>query len=115
MEQGRPPFPDNTPAPIRELIESCWAHNPDERPTFDEIVATLTKLEKEMSEDEKKWLDAPLGHKVYAKPVPIIPKPSKRVQLQVPVTPGCGAPGEKQVNREPKKRFSLFSRKSSHF
>ena len=35
--QLRPEFTDITPEPMQKLIRKCWAHNPDERPTFDEI------------------------------------------------------------------------------
>jgi len=119
MERGRPPFPDNTPPSIRELIESCWAHDPDERPKFETIVTSLSKIEGDLTEDEHMWLNSPLGHKVYAKPVAVHPK---RVQLQIPVVPGGGLNGDKDQGGKQRKqgnanrkRFSLFSRKSSHF
>lgn len=42
-KNGRPLFPPNNEIPIfyREIIESCWAQNPLERPSFDDIVYRL--------------------------------------------------------------------------
>lgn len=37
----RPSFTDQTPEPMRDLIEKCWAQDPAERPTFDEIYETF--------------------------------------------------------------------------
>jgi serine/threonine protein kinase len=108
MEKGRPPFPDGTPPSIQELIESCWAHNPEDRPQFDDIIASLNNIEaSSLSDDELSWLDAPLGHKVYAKPVTV--HTTKRVHLQVPVR-------AVQRRKSEIKRFGgLFARKSSDF
>lgn len=36
-----PEFPSSTPKAFQDLIERCWAKNPEERPTFDEIVFLL--------------------------------------------------------------------------
>lgn len=36
-DQLRPEFTDITPEPMQKLIRKCWAHNPADRPTFDEI------------------------------------------------------------------------------
>lgn len=36
-----PPFDQSTPQAYRKLIEHCWNQNPEERPTFDEIVKLL--------------------------------------------------------------------------
>lgn len=36
-----PEFNDSTPKAFRKLIERCWAKNPEERPTFDEITHLL--------------------------------------------------------------------------
>lgn len=42
VKQGRmPSFDDSTPDSYRNLIQRCWAENPEERPTFDEIVRSL--------------------------------------------------------------------------
>ena len=43
VAQGqRPPLPDNgLPSQLRDLIQRCWAQEPGERPTFDEIALAL--------------------------------------------------------------------------
>ncbi|OHT02315.1 TKL family protein kinase [Tritrichomonas foetus] len=38
IQQQRPIIPENTPIYLQKLIESCWAHNPHERPTFSQII-----------------------------------------------------------------------------
>ena len=38
-------FEDNSNANYRKLIESCWAYNPEDRPTFNEILRTLQQPE----------------------------------------------------------------------
>lgn len=37
IEGKRPQIPSKTPQPLKDLIEKCWAQNPDERPPFDYI------------------------------------------------------------------------------
>lgn len=37
----RPEIPHYIPVYIREVIESCWNHDPDERPSFKRIVQLL--------------------------------------------------------------------------
>lgn len=39
----RPKIPEEVPKAYKELIESCWAENPSDRPTFDSILAQLTE------------------------------------------------------------------------
>jgi hypothetical protein len=34
----RPELPNDVPVKLRELIVACWAQNPDDRPSFDDIV-----------------------------------------------------------------------------
>jgi len=43
-EHRRPTFPNLTPGGFRGLIERCWAHNPEDRPTFHQIVEELKGL-----------------------------------------------------------------------
>lgn len=43
---SRPEFDSTIPDAYKSLIEECWAQNPSERPTFDQIVEKL-KTEKE--------------------------------------------------------------------
>ncbi|KAF8060038.1 serine/threonine-protein kinase [Scenedesmus sp. PABB004] len=40
----RPAFPDFTPGEFRSLAERCWATEPDKRPSFEEILATLQRM-----------------------------------------------------------------------
>lgn len=46
----RPPIPYGTSAQWRSLITTCWAENPDERPTFRQVIASLKDVE---AEDER--------------------------------------------------------------
>lgn len=39
----RPEFPRNTPAQLKDLIQSCWAQNPDSRPTFEQIKSNFIR------------------------------------------------------------------------
>ena len=40
----RPPLPADCPAEIAAVITSCWATNPDDRPSFEDIVARLLAI-----------------------------------------------------------------------
>lgn len=42
---SRPEFTEKTPEPYRKLISKCWSQNPDDRPTFSEILKELKKCE----------------------------------------------------------------------
>jgi serine/threonine protein kinase len=42
---ARPEIPDSVLAPARALIEDCWAADPDDRPTFAEIVDRLSEMQ----------------------------------------------------------------------
>ena len=55
----RPQFVYPIPNCYKNLIEDCWAHNPDDRPSFDEIVQRLrsdSKFIEEASVDENEFL-----------------------------------------------------------
>ncbi|KAG6547115.1 hypothetical protein Mapa_011367 [Marchantia paleacea] len=41
----RPPIPDTCPRPLRQLMEECWAENPEKRPHFWQIVQRLDELQ----------------------------------------------------------------------
>jgi serine/threonine protein kinase len=45
VEGERPEIPGSVAAGARELIEDCWAHEPDDRPTFAAIVDRLVGME----------------------------------------------------------------------
>ena len=38
VKHARPPVPKGMPANLRTLMCRCWAHKPDKRPTFAEVV-----------------------------------------------------------------------------
>ena len=40
-KQARPAVPEGAPADLVALMERCWAHEPDARPTFAAIKAEL--------------------------------------------------------------------------
>jgi serine/threonine-protein kinase len=45
VEGERPEIPDYVATGARELIEDCWAHESDDRPTFAAIVDRLAEME----------------------------------------------------------------------
>lgn len=65
IEGNRPPFPEGIPPYVRFMIEKCWSASPEERMSTEEVVKTLEKLENNLSEESKSWLNAPNGHPVY--------------------------------------------------
>ena len=42
----RPPMPPDTPPPLAELIQACWAAEPAERPSFKAVVSQLRQAAK---------------------------------------------------------------------
>ena len=42
----RPPMPPDTPPPLAELIQACWAAEPAERPSFKAGVSQLRQAAK---------------------------------------------------------------------
>ncbi|EGG25213.1 RasGEF domain-containing protein [Cavenderia fasciculata] len=45
----RPTIPTTCPPEYAELIQSCWTHEPNSRPTFTSVVETLTNLKKKFA------------------------------------------------------------------
>jgi serine/threonine protein kinase len=45
VADARPEIPESVPAAARALIEDCWATDPDDRPTFAEIVDRLSEMQ----------------------------------------------------------------------
>lgn len=41
---GRPSFPDGFPSLLKDLLQRCWAHDPIDRPKFDEVCKILWRL-----------------------------------------------------------------------
>lgn len=42
----RPPLNDAWPEEVRSLVCDCWAQNADERPSMDEVVERLDRIQK---------------------------------------------------------------------
>ena len=49
IKRQRLPVPDGVPADLAELMCRCWAHEPNERPTFREIALKLQATTPRMS------------------------------------------------------------------
>ncbi|KAK3165427.1 hypothetical protein QOZ80_1AG0033040 [Eleusine coracana subsp. coracana] len=47
----RPVIPTSCPAPVRLLIEQCWASHPEKRPDFSQIVQILEKFKMVLDRD----------------------------------------------------------------
>lgn len=58
----RPPLPEQTPAPLVDLLKACWDHTPSKRPSFAELVHVLAAARAALSAEELAWLNAPEGH-----------------------------------------------------
>ena len=65
FENLRPPFPLNTPPSIAKFIEKCWSSNPDERTSFEDMHDTFNDMFDNLSNDERRWIQSPIGHPVY--------------------------------------------------
>jgi len=46
---ARPEIPNNCPAAFRTLIEQCWQHSPDKRPTWPQILSDLRSMTGQVS------------------------------------------------------------------
>ena len=117
MESVRPPFPDGIPSTYQQLVEECWQDDPDKRPQFEEIVDALSEMEKNLTEEEISWFEAPLGHPAYRK---VVERKSKEdpPQLNVPVKKEKdenAAANKKGKPQKPGRIKKLFGRKSSYF
>jgi serine/threonine protein kinase len=44
IDRERPEIPDSVLPPARELMDACWEADPDDRPTFEEIVDRLEEI-----------------------------------------------------------------------
>jgi TPR repeat protein len=51
IEGVRPEIPDSVLPPARALIEDCWADDPDDRPTFEEIGDRLAEMQFRVTAD----------------------------------------------------------------
>jgi len=52
----RPELPADTPAGLRALITACWAQKPHTRPPFRDILATLERVQSNLTEAERATL-----------------------------------------------------------
>jgi hypothetical protein len=92
----RPPFPTGTPVAIQELIEACWSDDPALRLPFDQISTRLKDIESKLTDAEKQWIEAPLGHSVYK-------QTKKRVSVSETLTPQLNVDHVKQPVKAPLK------------
>lgn len=53
----RPSIPSECATPFKNLVEQCWANEPDDRPRFTEIVKSL----EIMIVDSSSWNSFPRG------------------------------------------------------
>jgi len=63
IEGKRPPFPNDAPPPVKELIESCWAEKPSDRMKVEDIIKSVEDLANDVAAQQ--WLSHPAGHQVY--------------------------------------------------
>jgi len=63
LECARPPFPKGTPQKIADLVKTCWAETPSERPTTSELGEAIQKLD--LTKLDRDWMGSTLGHPVY--------------------------------------------------
>jgi hypothetical protein len=45
IDESRPAIPERLAPGVRALITDCWADDPDDRPSFDEIVERLQEMD----------------------------------------------------------------------
>jgi len=50
-EKRRPPIPPDCPPVWRDLMQRCWAHEPMDRPTFEQIWKVLDKYWKSLLQE----------------------------------------------------------------
>lgn len=124
MQSARPPFPTDTPEAIMKLIEQCWSEDPEQRPSFDIVADTISDIfDNNLSDEEKLWLDSPLGHNVYMKAQE--EKEANELKLPTLDDPAYRTPevnnrnGHRPHNKDHQKKRNrlrtMFQRKSSHF
>ena len=65
LNDQRPPLPQRTPTPLRELIDACWVREAAERPSFRHVHAQLVALPAALDAAQTAWLDEPAGHPVF--------------------------------------------------
>jgi TPR repeat protein len=53
LDDARPPIPDYLHADAKQLILDCWAQDPDERPSFSDILYRLEDMDFQITRDVK--------------------------------------------------------------
>lgn len=46
MSGGRPDLPAHVQCGLKKIIQKCWRHDPNDRPTFDEIITLLKQIDQ---------------------------------------------------------------------
>jgi serine/threonine protein kinase len=118
MESKRPGLPPGTPPTISGFLAKAWAEDPQTRPSFDVMSEMLAEIEAGLTTDEKRWLEAPLGHHVYNR-VDDEEEETEGVEIKPMNLDDSKIPSKSKAKAKDGmkrgKKFSLFSRKSSHF
>ena len=47
-QKKRPEWPEDSPLSLQSLAERCWAHDPEHRPSFDDIYQLLVEMRREV-------------------------------------------------------------------
>jgi hypothetical protein len=55
--EARPKMPSSVPPALASLIRACWDKDPSVRPTFEDIIAGLQGIQKNLTKKEKSVLD----------------------------------------------------------
>lgn len=50
LDRDRMNIADSVTTEIRSLIESCWAHDPEKRPTFEQLSGSLKAIVADLKE-----------------------------------------------------------------
>lgn len=54
----RPPIPEEWPDSVADLVEDCWCHQPDLRPSMTEVVERLKDILSEAPFIQKSFIDS---------------------------------------------------------
>lgn len=78
QDAKRPPWPPATPAAYRQLAERCWAANPADRPTFDEVLAEIVRIRDGVAGTTPPLTPVTPKPRVAKKPSPLLGKLPRR-------------------------------------
>eukprot|EP01099_Mayorella_cantabrigiensis_P001050 TRINITY_DN1436_c0_g1_i2.p2 TRINITY_DN1436_c0_g1~~TRINITY_DN1436_c0_g1_i2.p2 ORF type:complete len:190 (-),score=51.60 TRINITY_DN1436_c0_g1_i2:11-580(-) len=54
-EDFRPSIPENCPVLVKEMIQSCWAGNPEKRPSVMDLLGTVKIIRKQYKTHREQW------------------------------------------------------------